>query len=88
VSVRDLASQIAARSAPPANNVTRLTGTVGALHAGNSPVLATVDVYVGGSTTLTTGVLYPKWYTPAVGDNVALDLIDGQMLIVVWVAHT
>lgn len=43
-------------------------GTVHAVHSSPN----TVDVYLDGSTTLTTGVRYLKSYTPTVGDTVVV----------------
>lgn len=69
--------QLADQLAPPqeaAVAVTRRWGTVQAVHTN------TVDVEIGAVTI--TGLAYLSWYSPTVGDTVAVDVVGADLAVV------
>lgn len=67
--LRDLTFALSPKQLTPP--VTRVYGVVAAVRTAPT---AQVDVYLNGSTVLTTGLRHQSSYTPTVGDHVAVDV--------------
>lgn len=69
--VRELAAALHPTSMVPGQDVQYRQGVIDAVPSPQT-VPPTVNIRIGGSAVVVVGVRYPRWYTPAVGDQVEL----------------